>query len=470
MVENVNAGDSPDAGPSAFEVFKLNKQLLTALKDLGYTAPTPIQEKAIPLAMAGHDVMGIAQTGTGKTAAYLLPILMKVKYAQGEDPRAVIFAPTRELVTQIEQNAKALAAYTDLRIVGIYGGKGPKQQLEELKKGVDIIVATPGRFMELYHLQAIYPKQIKTMVLDEADRIMDMGFMPQIRKILEVIPVKRQNMLFSATMADRIIKLSEEFLEFPQKVEAAPQATTLDTIEQRVYHVPNFKTKINMIAWFFNSAEVVDKVIIFTKTKETANNIFKFIERKINPSVKAIHGNKDQNARLNAFDSFKNGDIKILVATDVSARGIDVSMVSHVINFDVPLLYEDYVHRIGRTGRIYHLGSAWTLVNPAEEYHIGKIEDLIRRQIPVFDLPADLIVEETPFEEKQLMDREKDHQKRKENPDFKGAFHEKKHAFGKGHPSKGPAGKVQAGKSSARKSSAGASAKNKPLKGRRKKY
>lgn len=409
-----------------FDAFKLNKQLLEALRELGYKSPTPIQEKAIPLAMAGHDLFGIAQTGTGKTAAYLLPILMKTKYAQGEDPRALILAPTRELVIQIEESAKKLAKFTDLRILGIYGGKGPKQQAEDLKKGVDIIVATPARFTELYQLQAIYPKQIKTLVLDEADRMMDMGFMPQIRKILEVIPTKRQNLLFSATMPEKVVKLSEEFLEFPQTVETVPQATTLDTIEQRLYLVPNFKTKINLLGWFLTKEENVEKVIVFTKTKDTANNLFKFIERKITPSVKVIHGNKDQNARLNAIDSFKQGDIKILVATDVSSRGIDVSQISHVINFDVPLLYEDYVHRIGRTGRIYRLGAAWTFANPAEEYHVGKIEELIRKKVPVHPIPPEVAIEPTPFEEKQLIDREIDHQRRKENPDFKGAFHDKK--------------------------------------------
>jgi len=426
MTDNKNFMEESDG----FMSFKLNKQLLNAIEDMGYKAPTPIQTKAIPVANAGHDLFGIAQTGTGKTAAYLLPILMKIKYAQGSDPRALILAPTRELVMQIEENAKKLAAYTDLRIVGLYGGKGPKLQIEELKKGVDLIVSTPGRFTELYHMEAIFPRQIKTLVLDEADRMMDMGFMPQIRKILEVIPVKRQNMLFSATMPDKVVKLSEEFLEFPITVEVAPQATTLETIEQRVYHVPNFKTKIHLLNWFLHQAEAVDKVIIFTKTKDTANNLFKFIERKIDKNVKVIHGNKDQNARINAFEAFKSGDSRILVATDVSSRGLDVSMVSHVINFDVPVLYEDYVHRIGRTGRIFKAGSAWTFVNPAEEYHIGKIEKLIRREIPVHPLPQELIVEETPFEEQQEMAREVDHQKRKENPDFKGAFHEKKHPKG----------------------------------------
>ncbi|CAD5268576.1 MULTISPECIES: DEAD/DEAH box helicase [unclassified Imperialibacter] len=426
MIDNKNFMEES----AGFESFKLNKQLLNAIADLGYKSPTPIQAKAIPVANAGHDLFGIAQTGTGKTAAYLIPILLKIKYAQGNDPRALILAPTRELVMQIEENARKLATYTDLRVVGLYGGKGPKLQIEELKKGVDLIVATPGRFTELYHAEAIHPRQIKTLVLDEADRMMDMGFMPQIRKILEVIPVKRQNMLFSATMPEKVVKLSEEFLEFPQTVEVAPQSSTLETIEQRVYLIPNFKTKIHMLNWFLHQTEAVDKVIIFTKTKDTANNLYKFIHRKINPSVKVIHGNKDQNARINAFEAFKAGDSKILVATDVSSRGLDVSMVSHVINFDVPVLYEDYVHRIGRTGRIYKAGSAWTFVNPAEEYHLRKIEELIRKQISVHRLPKDLIIEETPFEEQQDMAREVDHQKRKDDPDFKGAFHDKKHPKG----------------------------------------
>jgi len=229
-----------------FEAFKLNRQLLDAIAEAGYTHPTPIQEKAVPLAQAGHDVLGIAQTGTGKTAAYVLPILMKVKYAQGMHPRALILAPTRELVMQIEEVVRQLAKYTDLRIVCLYGGLGPKTQIENIKAGVDIIISTPGRFIEIYRKNELYTKDLKTMVLDEADKMMDMGFMPQIRSILEVIPVKRQNLLFSATFGGRIEKLAHEFLEFPERVEVTPQATTAETIGQVKYLVPNIKTKINL--------------------------------------------------------------------------------------------------------------------------------------------------------------------------------------------------------------------------------
>lgn len=410
-----------------FENFKLNRQLLNAIEDLGYQEATEIQEKAIPLILAGHDLLGIAQTGTGKTAAYALPLLMKIKYAQGNSPRALILAPTRELCLQIQENITKLGKYTDLRTLAVFGGKGIKTQLEEVKKGVDILVATPGRFMDIYLTGEMPTKQIQTLVLDEADKMMDMGFMPQIRKILEVIPSKkRQNLLFSATMPEKVLKLSEEFLEFPMRVEVTPQATTAETVEQILYKVPNLKTKIEFLSYLL-SQEDVSKVIIFTKTKENANSIFKFISRKFGEEqVKVIHANKDQNARLNAIQSFRNENLRILVATDVAARGIDISDVSHVINFDVPILYEEYVHRIGRTGRAKNTGVAITFANEAEMYHIDKIQQIIRMQIPLGEIPKEVKIYETPFEEKQVIAREIDAQKRKENPEFKGAFHEKK--------------------------------------------
>ncbi|GAB4342683.1 MAG: DEAD/DEAH box helicase [Flammeovirgaceae bacterium] len=410
---------------NSFEKFKLNKQLLNAISDLNYQMPTPIQEKAIPLIMAGHDLLGIAQTGTGKTAAYLLPILMKIKYAQGEFPRCLILVPTRELSIQIGEQIKLLGKYTDLRHLCVYGGLGPKSQKEALEKGVDILVGTPGRVMELYLKGDLMLKDLKIMVLDEADRMMDMGFMPQIRKILEVIPRKRQNLLFSATMPPVVLKLSEEFLEFPEKVEITPQATTAETVEQAVFFVPNIRTKANLLLYLLTDEERFKKVIIFTRTKENADNIFKFLQRKVKGEIRVIHANKGQNTRINSIDEFKNGNVRILVATDVAARGIDVSMVSHVINFDVPILYEEYVHRIGRTGRAFQTGVAYTFCNAAEEYHLKKIEKIIRTKIPVLDIPEEVEIIKTDFEEQQAINREIDIQKRKEDPNFKGAFHEK---------------------------------------------
>ncbi len=410
---------------SSFDAFKLNRQLLDAVGEAGYTQPTPIQEKAIPLALGGHDVLGIAQTGTGKTAAYLLPLLMKIKYAQGMHIRGLILAPTRELVMQIEEMAHRLAKNTDLRLVSLYGGLGPKTQIEQIEAGVDLVIATPGRFLDLYKKGVLFTKEIKTMVLDEADKMMDMGFMPQIRAILEIIPVKRQNLLFSATFSDRVERLASEFLEFPERVEVTPSATTAETIGQVKFHVPNIKTKINLLA-FLLEAEEIKRAIIFTRSRKNAEQVFSFLDRKHMGEIRVIHANKGQNTRINAMDDFKSGDVRVLVATDVASRGLDVSMVSHVINFDVPLIYEDYVHRIGRTGRAEQEGKAITFINPAEEYHFERIEDLIRMKVEVMEIPATVDIPETPFAEKQIYARELDRLMQRDNPDYKGAFHEKK--------------------------------------------
>lgn len=409
----------------SFADFKLNRQLLNAVVAIGYEQPTEIQRKCIPVILSGQQVIGIAQTGTGKTAAYLLPILMNVKFAAGNEPRALILAPTKELVIQIAEHARLLAMNTDLRILALYGGIGPKGQIEALQQGVDIVVATPGRFMELYLKGELPTKQVKTLVLDEADRMMDMGFMPQLRKIFEVIPHKRQNLLFSATFPEKVERLAAEFLEFPVRIEVSPPATPAAQVKQVLYLVPNLKSKINFLEYLLQQPEF-SRVLIFTRTKENADNVFKFIERKKLGPVRVIHSNKGQNSRINAVNEFKAGALRVLVSTDVTSRGIDVTQVSHVINFDVPIVYEDYVHRIGRTGRAFQTGTAITLANEAELYHVRKIELLIREQIPVNELPPQVAVTETPKEEKQAIAREIDRQKKKEDPLYKGAFHEKK--------------------------------------------
>jgi ATP-dependent RNA helicase RhlE len=410
-----------------FDDFKFNRQILNAVADAGYTEATPIQQKAIPPILNGQDVMGIAQTGTGKTAAYVLPILMKLKYAQGANARALIISPTRELALQIEENVKQFAAHTDLRVVALYGGVGPKTQIELINKGVDIIVATPGRFMDVYLAGHIVTKTLQTLVLDEADKMMDMGFMPQINRILEVVPVKRQNLLFSATMSDKIHELSNNFLEFPTVIEVTPQATPAQTVTQKLFYVPNVKTKINLLKKLLEEEGDIKKLMIFCKTRVAAEDVYKFLLRKFGEKqVKVLHANKGQNTRINSINSFKNDEVKILVATDVASRGIDVSDVSHVINFDVPIVIEDYVHRIGRTGRAYQSGEAITFCNPAEEYYIRQAEKLIRQPIPVYDIPADVFIEVTEYDERQEQNREIDLQKRRDDPEFKGAFHEKK--------------------------------------------
>ncbi|MFT5619010.1 MAG: ATP-dependent RNA helicase RhlE [Arenicella sp.] len=418
---------------NTFKDFNLNKQLLSAIAEMGYETPTPIQQQAIPLVAAGHDLFGIAQTGTGKTAAFLLPILMKVKYAQGMNPRCLVIAPTRELAIQIAANLEELGKYTGIRHACAYGGIGMQAQMKEIAAGIDILIGTPGRIMDIYGKGGVVFKELRTLIMDEADKMMDMGFMPQIRRMLEVIPhKKRQNLLFSATMPEKVIELSEEFLDFPLTVEVTPQATAAETVEQMVYAVPNLRTKLNLLEDFLKDEESFNKIIVFTRTKVIADSVFKYLDRKASGEIRVIHANKGQNTRINSMEAFKNEEVRILVATDVAARGIDVSMVSHVINFDVPVIYEDYVHRIGRTGRANNAGMAITFCHEAERYHLDRIEKIIRTEIPMKLLPEHIEVVKTPFAEQQEIAMELDIQKRRENPDFKGAFHEKQpRKFGK---------------------------------------
>ncbi|RZM29595.1 MAG: DEAD/DEAH box helicase [Pedobacter sp.] len=416
--------------PKKFEEFKLNRQILNAVEDAGFTVATPIQEKAIAPVLSGQDIFGIAETGTGKTAAYVLPILMQLKFAQGMNPRALILAPTRELAMQIAEHVKMFSKYTDLRSVVVYGGIGPKTQIEQITAGVDIIIATPGRFLDIYLANHINTQSLKFLVLDEADKMMDMGFIGSIHRILEIVPRRRQNLLFSATMSDLVQKIAGDFLKNPTIIEVGLQATPAQTVTQTMYEVPNFKTKINLLQYLLKNDEEVKRLIIFCKTKTVADNIFAFILRRFGAdAVRVIHANKGQNTRINSINAFKEGNIRVLVATDVASRGIDVTEVSHVINFDVPIIIEDYVHRIGRTGRAFNKGEALTFFTEAERYYVNKIEKLIRQTIPVVPLPADVFVEETPYEERQEIAKAIDLQKKKEDPDFKGAFHEKKRTF-----------------------------------------
>jgi len=408
-----------------FEELKLTRQFLDAVNELGYESPSEIQEKVIPRVLGGQDVIGIAQTGTGKTAAYVLPLLQLLKYPQGDEPRALILVPTKELVVQVEEQIQSLCKYTELRYVALYGGVGPKTQIEIIKKGVDIIVATPGRFLEIYAKRVIIPKKIKHVVLDECDRMMDMGFWPQLREIQEKLPQKKQQLLFSATFPERVERIADNFLLFPSRVEVTPQATPATTVEQRVYMVPNFKTKLNLLMHLLEGDEM-KRVMVFVRTKADATSMGKFMERSNVGEIRFLHSNIGQNSRMNAIKDFKDGNVRILVSTDVTARGIDVFEVSHVVNFQVPGHYEDYVHRIGRTGRAFKTGVAISFVDQSEEYHLTSIQKIIRQIIPVFEIPEVVKIEKTEPEEKQDHAREIDRQKRLDDPDFKGAFHEKK--------------------------------------------
>ena len=408
-----------------FEDLKMTRQFINAVEDLGFTIPTLIQKKCFGPLTSGQEVIGIAPTGTGKTAAFVLPLLHVLKFAKGDTPRLLILVPTKELVLQSLDKVSELTKYTDLRTVAVYGGIGPKSQIEELRKGADIIVATPGRFMELYLRGDLVTKQIKHLVLDEADRMMDMGFMPQLRNIFEVIPTKRQNMLFSATFSDRVEHLSAEFLENPLRVEVAPHSSPATTIEHYKVHCLNFMSKIQLLKHYLQKESFL-RVMIFAKTRKNASDIASFIKREGLGNVRLVHANKGQNNRINAFNEFKSGEADVLVSTDVTARGIDMPDVSHVINFDVPLIYEDYVHRIGRTGRALQKGEAVTFFHDAEKWHIKKIEKMIQGEIQQRKWPKG--VEEGAFLKFEQQDqlREIDEQKKKDDPTFQGAFHEKK--------------------------------------------
>lgn len=410
----------------SFESLKISKSFLSAIEEIGFTDPTPVQEKAIPLIHSGTNVVGIAQTGTGKTAAYLLPLLSRLVQAEDAGPRALILVPTRELSVQVGEDLAELLTYSNLRYAAIYGGTGWTRHAKLIEAGVDILVATPGRLWELYQNQAISFRKVKYVVFDEADRMLDMGFMPQLRQLFEVIPHKRQNLLFSATFSDKVAEMAHEFLDHYERVEVSPSATPAELIDQQVIFTPNYLTKLKIVQHLLLDEANFSRVLIFVKTKEAADDLYKAIRRKSDGEKRIIHSNKGQSTRLNAMRDFKAGTVRILISTDMSARGLDVSMVSHVINFDIPPAYEDYVHRIGRTARAGNEGTAITLVNPDEIWHLRRIEKLIRMEIPVRSIPEGVIPETTPFAERQQQLREIDRQRKIDDPSFKGAFHTKK--------------------------------------------
>lgn len=385
-----------------FKELKISKQILNALEEAGFETPTPVQTAAFPIIRSGRDMIGIARTGTGKTLAYLIPILMKLQYAQGKYPRAIIIVPTRELVVQVCESVELLTTYMDIRCIGIYGGTNIRTQQEKVYEGVDLLVATPGRFMDIYMNGIIRTPQVKTIVIDEADRLMDMGFMPQLRSILEVIPEKHQTLLFSATFSDTVTAIASEFMISPEKVEVAPQATPVDTVTQIRYDLPNTMTKINLLKLLLTDKQQFTKVMIFTESKKNADRITDKLADHWKEELSVIHSNKAQNTRLNALKAFREGKSRIIVASDVASRGLDITDVSHVINFDIPSLPEEYIHRIGRTARAGKEGTAISLVSPKEQKRFDEIEHLIGQQVEIHDLPENLEISEILLEEEKI--------------------------------------------------------------------
>ncbi|PKQ63233.1 DEAD/DEAH box helicase [Labilibaculum filiforme] len=389
----------------SFDDIKLSKQIRMALDEAGFEKPTEIQEKVFSPIRAGKDVIGIAQTGTGKTLAYLMPILMKLNYAQGFDPRALIIVPTRELVLQVIETIELLTPFINIRAVGIYGGVNINTQKEKLYEGIDIIVATPGRLMDIYMTRILKFTLIKTLVVDEADKLMDLGFMPQLKAIFEIIPEVHQNLLFSATFSDTIAQLADDFLISPERVEVAPQASTVENIHQIQYQVPNILSKIALLKHLLEDKEVFKKVMIFTETKKNADRIVDRLEDFLGEDLSVIHSNKAQNTRIKALNNFKDGTSRVLVASDVAARGIDIENVSHVINFDIPSDYVEYVHRVGRTGRAEKEGTAISFVNAAEEELMVKVEALIKKPIEIGAVPIEVVFTSQLLEDEKIQTR-----------------------------------------------------------------
>ncbi|MFW2389779.1 MAG: DEAD/DEAH box helicase [Polyangiales bacterium] len=362
-----------------FASLGLGEQLRRALRDVGYTEPTPIQSQAIPELLQGRDLLGIAQTGTGKTAAFALPLLQRLaeerKNARPKRPRALILAPTRELALQIHDEIERFGKYTKLRQASIFGGVSANPQIKALSQGLDVVVATPGRLLDLASQRKIDLSEVSVLVLDEADRLLDMGFIRDVKRIVAMTPRSRQSLLFSATMPKAVASLAQEILDQPVRVDVSPKRVTVDEIDQRIVMVGT-SDKQRMLEHLLRDDEV-SRAIVFTRTKHGANKV----ARKLGNAginAEAIHGNKSQNARQRALRNFKSGDAWVLVATDIAARGIDVEAVSHVFNYELPHEPESYVHRIGRTGRAGATGAAWSLVDPSERGRLRAVERLIR--------------------------------------------------------------------------------------------
>lgn len=421
-----------------FASLRLRPNACKAIAEAGFSEPTPIQVLAIPPLLAGADLIGIAPTGTGKTAAFLLPVLQQLSHAQGNVPRAAVLAPTKELVVQLYHEAVRFAAFTDLRICALYGGVGPQIQAATLAQGQDLVVATPGRFWELYRKEALLVKKIATVVLDEADRMMDMGFMPQLRQLQEILPRKRQNILFSATFPARVERLADEFLLWPVRVEAAPQATAATNVIQQVAFLPNFPAKLSYIRHVASALEPEHRMLVFVREKQQAEAVARQLEHLLPGGVRTLHSNKAQHTRMNAMEAYRSGAVRCLISTDVSSRGIDVPETEIVINLTVPRDPLDYVHRIGRTGRAHRTGRAITLVDAGERYAWERIEAHLGSRPERLELPATLDVAETSPAERKEQARAIDFERRRLDPTYKGAFHEKKRKPG---PSSAPRGR-----------------------------
>ncbi len=409
-----------------FKDLNLSKQLLNALEDLGFDTPTPIQEQSFNVVSSGKDVVGIAQTGTGKTFAYMMPILRNLAFSTQENPRVLILVPTRELVIQVVEEIEKLAKYINVRVLGVYGGVNINTQKQAVAQGLDILVATPGRLYDLAVSRTLKLKSIQKLVIDEVDVMLDLGFRHQIVNIFDIIPERRQNIMFSATMTEDVDELITDFFIDPERVSVAVSGTPLDNIEQERYDVPNFYTKVNLLEHLLNDTDTFNKVLIFVAYKKMADRLFEKLAETFNDELCVIHSNKTQNYRLRSIEQFRTGHNRILVATDVMARGLDIDNISHVINFDTPKFPENYMHRIGRTGRAEREGKSILFSTENEQGYVEAIESLMQMEISLTEIPESVEISKELIEEERPQIKERYNPLKRRDEDAPGpAFHDK---------------------------------------------
>jgi ATP-dependent RNA helicase RhlE len=410
-----------------FRDLNINSSLLNALDEMGYSVPTAIQQKVFAPIMSGTDVLGIAQTGTGKTYAYLLPLLRLWKFDKKKVPTMAIIVPTRELVVQVVEEAQKLVKYMNFNIAAAYGGVNIKTQMAVINAGVDLVVATPGRFMDLMLNGTIRSQLVKKIVIDEVDEMLNLGFRTQIKNIMDLLPVKHQTLMFSATITEEVEVLINYNSNVLVKVEAAATGTPLANIEQRSYEVPNFNTKVNCLQYLLATDKTMTKVLVFAGSKKLADTLNIKLGSTFENEIAVIHANKSQNLRFKTVEQFETGDCRILIASDLVSRGLDISNISHVINMDVPAIPENYMHRIGRTGRADKKGIAITLFTPAESEKKKQVEELMDCAIPMFELPKEVDISHvlTPEEQPTVKMKILEVKRRKTETPGK-SFHEKK--------------------------------------------
>ncbi|MEI8273682.1 MAG: DEAD/DEAH box helicase [Paludibacter sp.] len=375
-----------------FTDFNINSPLLNALDDLGISQPTTIQEKAYPVILSGRDMVGIAQTGTGKTIAFLLPTLRQWKFSKEKSPTILVVVPTRELVLQVVEQVEKLTKYMNVRVAGVYGGVNMIRQTPLLNAGLDVLVATPGRLLDFTLNGTLKLKSVKRFIIDEVDEMLNLGFRPQLIRVIDLLPTKRQNLMFSATITDELKNFIADFFIDPLEIEAARTGTPLENIKQAGIKVPNFNTKINLVENLLRTNPDFSKVLLFASTKKMADDVFERLEPIFPEQIGIIHSNKSQNFRLEAFRSFNANKLRMLVATDLVARGLDFDDVTHVVNFDMPEVPESYMHRIGRTGRADKKGVALAFITKADSDYRKAIEDLMGQKIPLMKMPEEVIV------------------------------------------------------------------------------